>query len=288
MAQPYALPEPKLPTWDDIKQGVADGVRGMLTPPDPVRQIDEATAAARRGDYAGALEQGMTLPGVGLGMIVKPYDMRRLQGARELRQAGAGSDEMWHKTQTGHEPGMGFYQEAPDNLARVAPQNMPREPQLGAYMDQYIQRFPGGEMSPYHGGRWMQEQAGVRRASAPDVIQHPSVYDLYPEARGLQIENGPGAFDPRTQRLMIDQNAPAPMQRVQGLRGLQEFIQSQEGWPQGARLTHPSEHPMMLDGETPAQAAGRMTGERVINATLGRRNLTEAQRAEAPPLPARR
>ena len=95
----YKIPEPRLPTFNDVKQGLAGLYDAVRNPPDPSQTAGNIINAARQGDYASALEQGLTMPGVGVGMAqllagetCTAFDARFFDPARFARGAAkAGS-----------------------------------------------------------------------------------------------------------------------------------------------------------------------------------------------------
>lgn len=242
----YKIPEPRLPTFNDVKQGLAGLYDAVRNPPDPSQTAGNIINAARQGDYAGALEQGLTMPGVG--MFVKPYDMARLKEAHNMRALRATPDEIWRKTQTG-DLGAGMVQELDDRAMTINPAAVPRQPS----------------------------------APALGVMRHPTLFQTAPEAVDMPVRQGPNpGFDYTSQRLTLDPRTSAQHQRIEALGGLQQYIAEQNGWPVGGGAQMLKGDPefarIMPESYFEAQA-NRLNGNQLAKATQRRADMTPEQRA---------
>lgn len=300
---PVRLPIPtSLPTWQDVKNAapswetVKNAAMGML-PNDPYKAAGQMVQQARKGDYLGAIETGVTeLPQTG--MFVRPYDTGRLRGAYELTASGASPKEIWGKTQTMLMPRAGMItpnqwaQEIPDNLATFNYGAMPPKFDFAGKVKTLQQMYPNlGLQDILTAANAEKKMTPPKVTSLERVLQHPKLYELMPDARNLPVARGEkastlGSFDRNIMQMSI---APPNSQHdplSTTLHELQHYIQYAHGWPEGgspSQFLHSPLKEFVNPNESLFEAYQRLAGEQLASATEKRRPLTMRQRAERDP-----
>ncbi len=279
----YKIPEPRLPTFNDVKQGLAGLYDAVRNPPDPSQTAGNIINAARQGDYASALEQGLTMPGVGVGMFVKPYDAARLAEAHNMRALRATPDEIWRKTQTG-DLGNGMVQEIDDRVATINPSAAPNRMSLDQRYNMMRQANPGAS-GVYEAAR-VADQLDNTPHTAPisSVLRHPQVYEAEPGVANAPVRQGanPG-FDYTSQQLVLDPRATPQQQRLSALEMVQRAISEHNGWSMGGTDTQMFKADQTLAKHMPESffeaQANRLAGNQLAKATARRADMTPEQRA---------
>lgn len=263
--QNYLLPEPKLPTWDDVKQGVsglAATAKGMLTPPDPYQAAGDMVNAARKGDYMGALNAGMTMPGIPQqGMFVGPnhpsWSNATHQGALVAEKMGATPEQIWGRHMNYKDAGGHWWQEIPD------------PPEINTHL---------------------LTEKGARLGA---VRPHPELYQGPYKALGkMNISRTPGDaggyYQPVFQNFMVpgveyEGFTPAQLVAHEVQHGVSDIARGPRGasareFENGAENAH-----LRRPGESPWFTYRRSTGENLANATARRLGMDmDARRAAFP------
>lgn len=193
-----------------------------------------------------------------VGMFVRPWDMERLAAARGMKERDqrVPSGDMWQATQTRQGGAGNYMQEVPDNMATVAAHNLP----------------PSGAPT-----------------TLGEVLRHRQLYEVDPALREIPTQMsapGQGRYDYNRGMLFVDPKQEPAAMRAQVLGDVQHAIQAREGWPEGGsaaeRFQFDSNYGLMPEGFYERKAQ-QLEGNQLPQATMRRRNMTGAQRAERDP-----
>ena len=175
--------KPNLPTWDSVKTDV----KNVLTPPDPYKAAGDMVNAYREGDYGGALEAGLGMPGI-------PQ-----QGAFRLYHGSKHNFPAERKVETPN--GQSRYIVGQPDVLPEVPSNA-----------KVVQDFPYG--------RFRREKVGSGEGAA--AYGHGDVYAAENEkvARGYAEPDGVPAFSYRGKPYFSEEDAVSDPAAMSGIRSM--------------------------------------------------------------------